>query len=72
MTFGTRSAVSLREQDWNRSVGHIALDAARDRVLVVRDLNEIVDLPGIGAIDPVTGTRSTVSDGEHGNGTQFL
>lgn len=58
--------------DWNQTVGHIALDATRDRVLVVRDLNEVVDLPGIGAIDPVTGTRSTVSDGEHGNGTRFL
>lgn len=38
---------------------------------MVRDLNEIIELPGIGAIDRATGIRSTVSDGEHGTGVRF-
>jgi|GEM_PF-7073920 len=57
---------------WTTAVGHIALDEARDRVLVVRDLNEIVDLPGIGAIDLASGARSVLSDGATGDGTRFL
>jgi len=57
---------------WDETVGHIALDEARNRVLVVRNLNEIVDFPGIGAIDLASGRRSIVSDGNNGNGTDFL